>query len=66
MLVKLRVSGYITLDLPPNSTSADEDIKQAWLNEFSNWVKNAQEELQSPTFDGIDTFIEDLDFLVED
>jgi hypothetical protein len=66
MLVKLRVSGFITLDVPDYAVCSDENTSQVWINEFSNWVKDAQEELQSPTFDGIDAFIEDLDFLIED
>ncbi len=64
MLVKVRVSGYITLEIPP--CSIDEDTKQVWLNEFSNWVKDAQEEFTVPAYDDVETYIEDLDFIVED
>ena len=66
MLVRIRVNGYITLDVPPNATSADEDIKQEWLNRFSLWVQNTQEEWQVPEFDDVEAFVEDIDFLVVD
>ena len=64
MLVKIKVDGFITLEVPSGST--DEYTKQDWLNQFSAWVESAQDELDIPLFDDVEAWIEDIDFLVED
>ena len=65
MLVKIKVDGFITLDVP-YSVDTDEDVKQEWLNKFSTWVKDTQDELTLVEYDSAETYIEDLDFLVVD
>ena len=64
MLVKIKVDGFITVEVP--SAATDEDTKQDWLNQFSTWIEYAQEELAIPLFDDVEAWIEDIDFLVVD
>lgn len=66
MLVKLRVSGFVTLDVPDYAVCSDENTSQVWINEFSNWVKEAQEDYPAPMYNDTEIYIEDLDFLIED
>ena len=63
MILRIKVEGYINLDVP-GSVSGDEDTKQAWINEFTTWVKDTQEEFTLPMYDDVETWIEDIDFLV--
>ena len=65
MLVKVKINGFIQLDLPPG-TIYEEVAKQEWLNRFSLWVKDAQEELQVPEFEDKEAFVEDVDLLLQD
>ena len=60
----IKVTGFVSLDVP--STSSDVEVMQEWLNRFSLWVKDAQEELDVPFFEDVEAYIEDIDFLVVD
>ena len=66
MLVKIKIDGYMHVEVPTYSVNIDEETKQEWLNKFSAWVKDCQDELTLPEYDDKQVFIEELDIIVVD
>lgn len=65
MNIKIKVEGFININVE-HLCYVSEDVKQAWVNEFTDWVKEAQSELSPPEYDDTTVYIEDIDFLVVD